>query len=410
MNPSARSAASTPGPPGVRYREVQAKSITRIPGFTDPWFVGRYGMNLYRGCVHGCLYCDGRAERYHVDGDFARDIVVKTNALTVLERELGRVRELGFVFVGGGVTDAYQPAETKYRLARGVLELALRLRLPVHVLTKSALVERDLDLLEAINERSQAILSFSIQTLDDTVRCRFEPTATPIDGRWAVLERARSRGIGTGVMAMPVLPGISDTPEAIDALFGRAAAVGVDFALCGGLTLRPGAQKETYLTEIARSYPQHLGGYRRLYRGERPSGVADPRYYTRLDGRFRAAMGRHGVPGRIPTRLFRGHVPRYIEAAVLLEHHEFRQATGRPHGGPLTNAGMAIQKWARNRFAAKRGRSYDWRIVEREFAAMVADRTVLDLPEMVPEALPLVCATLNASDLSDDGPPLANPT
>jgi DNA repair photolyase len=118
----------------------------------DSWFLGRYGMNLYRGCEHGCRFCDGRSERYLVEGDFARDITVKRNAVAVLDRELGRIREPGFVFVGGGVCDAYQPAQARYGLARGALEVARRRGLPVHVLTKSALVERDLDLPDMIPE------------------------------------------------------------------------------------------------------------------------------------------------------------------------------------------------------------------------------------------------------------------
>ena len=118
---------------GPRYRQVQAKTICRRHGFVDPWFLGSFGMNLYRGCEHGCLYCDGRAERYYVEGDFARDIAIKSNALEVLARELGRLKAPGFAFVGGGVCDGYQPAEERYGLARGALELALEHGLPVHV-------------------------------------------------------------------------------------------------------------------------------------------------------------------------------------------------------------------------------------------------------------------------------------
>ena len=104
-----------------RYHEIVAKSILRRSTVVDPWFVGRCGSNLYRGCEHGCAYCDGRAERYHVAGDFARDIQVKGNALELARDELARLREPGFLFIGGGVCDAYQPAERHYRLARGLI-------------------------------------------------------------------------------------------------------------------------------------------------------------------------------------------------------------------------------------------------------------------------------------------------
>ena len=380
--------ADEPSVGQCRYHEVEAKTITRIPGITDPWFLGRYGMNLYRGCEHGCLYCDGRSERYYVDGDFARDIRVKRNAIELLAGELARVREPGFVFMGGGVSDAYQPAEKRYGLARGALELAQKHRLPVHVLTKSALVERDLDLLDAIAADSGAILSFSIQTMDDEVRRRFEPAAAPIDKRWEILGAAKQRGLGVGVMMMPVLPGISDQAAAIEALVARARAVGADFVCFGGLTLRPGVQQDTYLRVIRADYPEHIQGYDRVYRDAGKSGAGDSRYYDRIGQRFAEASARHELPNRIPRRFFRGLIPRYTEVAVLLEHRA-AQAGGRGNA-TLARTGYAIQKWARSRFAKHRRRSYGHRDVAAEFLALVADGTIIDLPGVAAAALPVI--------------------
>ena len=376
----------------MTYREQDAKTITRVPGMVDSWFLSRYGMNLYRGCEHGCLYCDGRAERYYVEGDFARDIVVKRNAVTVLERELGRIREPGFVFVGGGVCDAYQPAEARYRLAQGALSLADKYRLPVHVLTKSALVERDLDLLQTIAGRTRAILSFSIGLVDEATRERFEPGAAPLAERWRLLAEAKRRGLSTGVMIMPVLPGISDQADTIDELVGRAADLGADFVLFGGLTLRPGRQKEGYLDTIRAHHNEHLKGYGVVYREDRRSGAGDPRYYQRINQRYADALTRRGLSARIPRSLYRGLIPRYAEAAVLLEHRELEQSLrgSDPCGpsGPLAHAGRALQRWARERFSKNRRRAYDWRTVESELEALVANRSVLELPGMVEEALP----------------------
>jgi DNA repair photolyase len=376
---------------GVRYIEIEARGVTRVARHTDPWFVSRYGMNLYRGCEHACVYCDGRAEKYHVEGDFGREIAVKVNAVKLLHRELSRIRETGFVFIGGGVSDAYQPAEERYRLARGALQVALELGLPVHVLTKSGLVARDLDLLERINRRSRAILSFSIQTLDEQVRRRFEPGAAPIARRFELLAEARARGLGTGVMAIPVLPGISDRPQEIDALVGHTAALGLDFLCFGGLTLRPGRQLEGYLDLISECYPQHLEGYRRLYRQRRASGSGDWRYYERLERRHADAAARHGLPGRIPRALFSGLVPLYTEVAVLLEHREFsaRQA-GQRRVPRLGRAGHVIQQWARGRLAKNRRRAYDWRSVEREFSQLLADGSLRNLEGMTRAALAAV--------------------
>jgi len=364
----------------ARYREVSAKSVTRLRGTVDPWFLGRYGMNLYRGCEHGCRYCDGRAERYYVDGDFDRDIVVKHNAVDVLRKELGRAKEPGFVLVGGGVCDAYQPAEAKYRLARGALELALEFGFPVHVLTKSSLVERDLDLLAQINRRARAILSFSIQTTNDDVRARFEPGAAAIAERLRLMREARRLGLGVGAMAMPVLPGISDQPDSIDRLVETAVAAGADFVCTGGLTLRPGAQKDAYFALLRDQYPELVDGYLRVYRSNRPSGIPDPRYLDRLERRFRAALLRHGIPSRPPHPLFRGLMPCYAEVGVRLEHQAVELCSqGRP-GLSLGRAGFAIQAWARDRISTLgRRKGFHHSHVEAEFRERLQDGSIAEL-------------------------------
>ena len=161
-------------------REIEAKSLLRRQKRIDSWFVAPYGMNLYRGCVHGCTYCDGRAERYYVDGEFGRDVTVKVNALELLRRELDPTRRRkplarGYVFLGGGVGDSYQPAEETYGLARGALEILRESGRPVHVLTKSTLVLRDAELIRRIHAETAAIVSVSLSTIDETVAAVFEP-------------------------------------------------------------------------------------------------------------------------------------------------------------------------------------------------------------------------------------------
>ena len=159
-------AAVRPAPRDLAARSA-AKSLLRRQKRVDSWFLSRCGMNLYRGCGHDCAYCDGRAENYAVEGEFGAEVEVKVNAVELLRRELAPAPRRrgsapsGFVLLGGGVGDSYQPAEERYGLARRALELLLELGRPVHVLTKSALVERDLDLLARIHERSRAIVSMS---------------------------------------------------------------------------------------------------------------------------------------------------------------------------------------------------------------------------------------------------------
>src|SRR6056297_1422707 len=113
----------------------------------DSWFLTKYGMNIYRGCAHNCIYCDGQSEQYHVTGDFESEIEVKINALELLDQELTKIsktgKSSGYIGIVGGVSDAYQPVEQKYGLTRQLLEILADRKFPVMVLTKSLLIERD---------------------------------------------------------------------------------------------------------------------------------------------------------------------------------------------------------------------------------------------------------------------------
>jgi DNA repair photolyase len=355
----------------------------------DPFFLGRFGSNLYRGCEHGCLYCDGRAERYYVSGTFDRDIEVKSNALALAARELELMREPGFLFIGGGVCDAYQQAEARFALAGGLLQLCRERRVPVHLLTKSALVERDLDLLADINRDTRAVLSFSIALGDERQRELFEPGAAPLAERWRLLRRARELGLGTGVMAMPLLPGLSDQPEHIDALLTRAAEVGVDFVLAGGLTLRPGRQKDGFFAVLAREFPELAPGYQKLYREDRPSGMPDSRYSERLYRRCRELQDQHHLPGRMPQRLFHGLVPLYTELSVLLEHRGYECKESGGLNGRLARAGQAVGAWARTRLGRLRGKNA-FREVETELRFLIRGQRLRDIPDLDEGVIPEV--------------------
>lgn len=368
------------------YTEIDAKSLLRESVLVDPWFLGNFGANLYRGCEHACLYCDGRAERYYVEGDFARDIQVKRNALAIAERELAKRREPGFLFLGGGVSDSYQPAEVQYRLARGLLVLALSHGLGVHVLTKSALVERDLDLLQEIASKRRAILSFSLQTIDDAVRSKLEPGAASIGERVRLLRRARELGIEVGVMAMPILPGISDSARQIGELVRTVGDAGAKYVCFGGLTLRPGRQKQIYYEALESHWPELIPGYQRAYARELTSGAPDRRYHEKITSRFAEALASCKLPARIPRHVFRGFVPLYTEASVLLEHAE-AAALLRGMRRPLAQSGYRLAKWAHGRLVAVlRRRGYSFRDVELEFLERLRDGSLPQVAGISAEA------------------------
>jgi DNA repair photolyase len=378
---------TTEAPNAARYTSVNARSLLRESVLVDPWFLGRFGSNLYRGCEHGCLYCDGRAERYYVPGDFARDIVVKGNALELADVELAKRREPGFLFLGGGVSDSYQPAEARYRLARGVLERAATLKIPVHVLTKSALIERDFDLLETIHHHARTIVSFSLQSADDRVRQIMEPGASSVSERLRLLAKARTRGMHGGIMAMPILPGISDTQEQIEDLVRKAADSGAEFVCFGSLTLRPGRQKQVFYTALHDTWPDLVPGYDRAYARNLSSGAPDQRFSEKVRHRFAEALARAHLPCRIPRAVFAGMVPRYTEASVLLEHTEAAAELDGEHRS-LAQSGQKLAEWAHER-VVKLGRRkhFDYRDVEAEFVSRVTDGSLCEINGITASAL-----------------------
>ena len=302
--------------------EIKAKSILRKMSGIDSWFVSSSGMNLYRGCAHDCAYCDGRAEKYRVEGEFGSEIQVKVNAVEVLRRELGRdrpgqgefwpltsPRRGGFVLLGGGVGDSYQPVEARYRIARQTLELFAELKVPVHVLTKSALVLRDADVLERIARTAGALVSFSLSSADDELSAVFEPGAPPPSERLRALATLKERGIPGGVFLMPVIPFVTDSQRHIEETVAAAVSAGARYVLFGGMTLKQGRQKEHFLATIGKFQPDLLPRYAGLYppppAGRPDWGNAPPDYYRRVIRIFAAAARNNRVPPRIPLTLLK---------------------------------------------------------------------------------------------------------
>jgi len=231
-----------------------------------------YGLSPYRGCAHGCRYCDGRAEKYYVEGDFERDIAVRDWLPDRLAAELPVLREPGMVSIGSGTTDPYQPVESEAGVVGRCAELLANTGTPVTVMTKSDLVLRDLDAWRRVNDKSLFVLLVSITTLREDVRADFEPGASPMEARLKTLKAFKDAGCTVGALAMPFLPGITDDEEGIRALYEKLAGLGVDFVMPGGLTLRPGRQKDLYLRTLEEVRPGLLGSVRDLYREDRPTG------------------------------------------------------------------------------------------------------------------------------------------
>lgn len=225
---------------------------------------GDNGMNLYRGCSHGCIYCDSRSTCYRIDHGF-EDIAVKENALELLEKAL-RSKRSPCVIGTGSMTDPYIPLEEKLGLTRGALELICDHGFGVSVLTKSTRILRDLDILQKINEKSKAVVQVTLTTHDDSLCRILEPNVSVTSERVAALKQFREAGIPTVVWLCPILPFINDTRENIAGILESCIDAGVKGVLCFnmGLTLREGSREHFY-AQLDRHFPGMKAQYIRTF-------------------------------------------------------------------------------------------------------------------------------------------------
>jgi DNA repair photolyase len=307
--------------------EVEAKSVLNKHKRIDPWFISRYSLNVYRGCGHACAYCDGRAEAYRVEGSFGEDITVKVNVVEVLKRELDPKRKRiplkrTFILLGGGVGDVYQNVEEKYKLTRGVLEVIGEYDFPVHILTKSNLVERDLDILKRINKHQRVIVSMSFSSVNDKESAVFEPKTTRPSERLRLLARLKKEGFATGLYLLPVIPFITDTVEKIEGVVRKAKEARIDFILFGGMTLKEGKQKSHFMDVLRNHRPELLMDYENLYPGNK-WGDAKREYYECISKIFYQIAKRYKVPIRIPQALFKDMIDENDLVTVVLENIDY---------------------------------------------------------------------------------------
>ncbi len=271
-------------------REIEAKTLLSTVKQPDPWFGIRYNMNLYRGCQHRCIYCDSRSLCYGIE-DFDGELLVKANAPDLLRRELARKRIKGNIGTGS-MNDPYMPAERTIGLTRRALEVIAEFRFPVHILTKSDLVLRDLDLLEAIDE-TRATVSFTITTADDDLARLIEPGAPAPSACYAAMAAIAGRGIATGVLLMPVLPFLEDNAENVTAVVTRAVECGATYVIPAfGVTLRD-RQRAHFYDQLDRHFPGLSDRYRRRFGDRYSAGCANAaqleRIFADLAARFKLA-------------------------------------------------------------------------------------------------------------------------
>lgn len=222
------------------------------------------GMNLYRGCRHGCIYCDSRSACYRMEHPF-EDIEVKQNALILLEDALRRKRRPCMIATGS-MSDPYTPPEEELRYTRRALELILQYGFGMTLLTKSSLVLQDLDLLQRINSQTKCVVQMTLTTWEESLCRILEPNVSTTTERFAALMKLKEAGIPTVVWLCPILPFLNDTAENINRLLDCCEQAGVrgivQFGM--GVTLRQG-NREYFYRQLDRHFPGLKERYIRTY-------------------------------------------------------------------------------------------------------------------------------------------------
>ncbi len=233
-------------------RFIPAKSIISGYSGNNSWFGINYNMNIYKGCCHGCIYCDSRSECYRVDN--FDEVRAKENAVALIERELKSKRRTGVIGTGS-MSDPYNPFEKEYRLTRGALELINKYEFGISIATKSNLITRDIDLLKSIQKHSPVLLKITITAHDDAVSRKVEPYASLSSERFNAIKELSENGLFVGILLMPVLPFIEDNEENIVSIIKSAHESGAKFIYPAfGMTLRQN-QRDWYFKELDLKFP-----------------------------------------------------------------------------------------------------------------------------------------------------------
>ena len=286
--------------------EVVAKSVlNRVRGMPFSW-----SINPYRGCYHRCVFCYARRTHTFLErsglGDWGSDLSVKINARQIVRRELANPRWKGDHVAIGTATDPYQPLEGRYRVTRGVLVELARARTEAHLITRSPLVVRDIDVLQDLARAAGAGVCISVPTLDEDLARKIEPTVAPPRQRLRAVRMLADAGIRVGVAIAPILPRLTDGEAALREVYAAAADAGASQAWHSVLNLNEVA-RESYFGFLSAEFPSLLNDHERAYRSKyAPKALVDDidaRVARAKDGvRFRARDTIATQPRRVQLR------------------------------------------------------------------------------------------------------------
>jgi DNA repair photolyase len=296
----------------AEYREEPCRgALNRVSGMPFDW-----SLNPYMGCAHQCAFCyvrgfERRADRPS-DDRYGTSIRVKINVAEVLEQELRRPSWRRETVVIGAATDPYQPAEGVYRLVRKCIEALARHRNPLGIITRGPLIVRDIDVLSAAARRAKVSVNVSIPTVDEHVWRTTEPEAPPPRQRLRAVRRLIDAGIEANVGMAPILPGISDKPEMLEAVVRGAREAGATRIWAGVLHLQAGV-REHFMSVLAKHWPEERARYEELFRSRDYLGkaVTQP-----VSDAVAALRRRHGIADRRLVRIEPPEEPQQLDLAI----------------------------------------------------------------------------------------------
>lgn len=292
-------------------KKIESKTILNKSKRRDSWFLSDYTINPYSSCSFNCLYCYIRGSKY--GENLERSVAIKSNAAQLLEIELARrakKNDFGFIVLSSS-TDPYIHFEKDEKITRSLLEIILKYKFPVHIITKSPMVSRDFDLLKKIAQEAilpkdlqgfqlpGCLITFSFSTLDSAISKIFEPGAPEPFERLKALELCVNEGFKTGVSLMPLLPYISDTTESLDKFYREFKKVKAHYVMPAGITLygNGNADSKTLVFKaVQRNYPHLIDKYQKLF----GNSTQLPQYYTKA---FQKKMGQMSEDFNLPQRI-----------------------------------------------------------------------------------------------------------
>ena len=291
--------------------EINIKTLLNKSKKHEDWFLGNYTLNPYAGCSMACIYCYTRGSKY--GGNYGCDVAAKSNAVPVLKKQLKnsiRRKERGIIIVGSAA-DPYPSVEKDLKLTREILGIIKRYKFPIHILTKSELILRDMDILNDIKEvailpdiladklDNGVIISFSFSTLNEKLARIIEPgVPSPIE-RLETMKKYSDAGFKTGIINMPALPFLTDSQKEIDIMIKTADKYGAHYVLYAGLTLygdAPDDCKTLYFNFLKENYPDLVPKYEKLFKG---SNAPSKQYQRNIAVKYGEISDKYGVKNSI---------------------------------------------------------------------------------------------------------------